>query len=157
MRKVGALMHRGFMITVDYGYPAVELYAPFRRNGTLMCYHRHAACEDPYLRFGAQDITAHVDFTSLQRAGEEAGLQPLYFGEQYRFLMGLGFMESLMRLEAKETDKNKALALRMTLKNLILPDGGMGGVFKVLIQGKGVDRPRLWCSRSIAEISRDMA
>ncbi len=153
MRQVGTLLKRGFVLTIDYGYPAGELYAPFRRNGTLMCYHRHATSEDPYQRFGLQDITAHIDFTSLQQAGEQAGLQTLYFGEQYQFLMGLGFIEGLMELQARESDEKKAQALRMTLKNLILPDGGMGGLFKVLVQGRGVDEPRLLCSRSIAEIS----
>ncbi len=152
IRQVAGLLKRGFVITIDYGYPAEELYAPFRRNGTLMCYHRHTTSEDPYQRFGRQDITAHVDFTSLQRAGSDGGLETLYFGEQYRFLMGLGFLEVLMELQARETDEKRAQALRMTLKNLILPDGGMGSLFKVLVQGKGVGRPRLLCSRAIADI-----
>ncbi|BCR04198.1 SAM-dependent methyltransferase [Desulfuromonas versatilis] len=152
MRQVAGLLKRGFVVTIDYGYPAEELYAPFRRNGTLMCYHRHTTSEDPYQRFGSQDITAHVDFTGLQMAGAEGGLETLYFGEQYRFLLGLGFLESLMEMQARETDEKRAMALRMTLKNLILPDGGMGSLFKVLVQGKGVGRPRLLCSRNIADI-----
>jgi SAM-dependent MidA family methyltransferase len=152
LKKVAALVHRGFVITIDYGYPAQELYAPFRRNGTLMCYHRHTCSEDPYSNIGCQDITAHVDFTALQRTGEGQGLFPLYFGEQYRFLMGLGFVEALMELEARETDENRARALRLTLKNLILPEEGMGETFKVLIQGKEVGRPDLLCSRSLSDI-----
>ncbi len=153
MRSVGRLLKRGFVLTIDYGYPAAELYAPFRRNGTLMCFYRHSSTEDPYQRFGEQDITAHVDFTALERCGAEAGLEPLYFGEQYRFLMGLGFLEALVDLQARETDPRKAQALRMTLKNLILPDGGMGEIFKVLIQAKGVGRPALLCQRSMADIA----
>lgn len=153
MRSVGRLLRRGFVLTIDYGYPAAELYAPFRRNGTLMCFSRHSSSDDPYQRFGEQDITAHVDFTALERCGAEVGLEPLYFGEQYRFLMGLGFVEALMDLQAREVDPRKAQALRMTLKNLILPDGGMGGTFKVLIQGKGVGHPTLLCRRSMAAIA----
>jgi SAM-dependent MidA family methyltransferase len=152
LKQVAALVHRGFVITIDYGYPAQELYAPFRRNGTLMCYHCHTCSEDPYSNIGYQDITAHVDFTALQRTGEGQGLFPLYFGEQYRFLMGLGFVEALMELEARETDENRARALRLTLKNLILPEEGMGETFKVLIQGKEVGRPDLLCSRSLSDI-----
>jgi len=152
MHDVGRLLGRGFVLTVDYGYPAAELYAPFRRNGTLMCYHRHSSSDDPYRHPGGQDITAHVDFTALEREGEEVGLVPLYFGEQYRFLMGLGFVEALIELQAREVDPRKAQALRLTLKNLIMPDGGMGETFKVLVQGKGVGRPDLLCARSLRDI-----
>lgn len=149
MQEVGRLLGRGFALTVDYGYPAAELYAPWRRNGTLMCYHRHAAGENPFQYVGCQDITAHVDFTALQRAGEEVGLSPLWFGVQYRFLLALGFVEALIELQAQTPDEKTARALRLTLKNLILPDGGMGETFKVLVQGKGVGSPELLCSRSL--------
>jgi SAM-dependent MidA family methyltransferase len=152
MRQVAGLLHRGFVLTVDYGYPATELYAPHRRGGTLMCYHRHTAGEDPYRLVGEQDITAHVDFTLLERAGAQAGLEPLYFGEQYRFLMGLGFVEALMERQAREPDERRAAALRMTLKNLILPEQGMGETFKVLVQGKGVGHPQLLCARPIRDL-----
>jgi SAM-dependent MidA family methyltransferase len=152
MREVATRLRRGFVLTIDYGYPAEELYAPFRSSGTLMCYHRHRAAEDPYQQLGCQDITAHVDFTTLQIVGEREGLLPLFFGEQYRFLMGLGFVEALMELQAKERDENRARALRLVLKNLILPEGGMGETFKVLVQGKAVGRPELACCRKIADI-----
>ena len=98
MRKVGERIAQGFVLTIDYGYPAEELYAYHRRNGTLMCYHRHQADDNPYDAVGDKDITAHVDFSALQKAGKEAGLDPLWFGEQYRFLLGLGFFEELVRL-----------------------------------------------------------
>lgn len=152
MRRVAAKLQRGFVLTVDYGYPAEELYAPFRRNGTVMCYHKHAAIEDPYQLVGEQDMTAHVDFTALQKAGVEAGLETLFFKEQYRFLMALGFVEKLIELQAQVADPNQALALRMTLKNLIMPDEGMGSTFKVMIQGKGVGSPDLLCNRRISDI-----
>lgn len=157
MERVGRLIKRGFVITIDYGYPAEELYAPFRRHGTLMCYHRHTSSDNPYRNLGCQDITAHVDFSALQISGEKAGLAPLYFGEQYRFLMGLGFVEALVELQTLETDEKRARALRLTLKNLILPEGGMGETFKVLVQGKGVGRPELMCARSIRDIHLPMA
>lgn len=152
MHRVAAKLQRGFVLTIDYGYPAEELYAPFRRNGTVMCYHKHAAKEDPYQRVGEQDITAHVDFTALEKAGVESGLQTLFFKEQYRFLMALGFVEKLIELQATVSDPNQAQALRMTLKNLIMPDEGMGSTFKVLVQGKGVGTPDLLCNRRISDI-----
>ncbi len=153
MQQVTAAVARGFILTIDYGYPAKELFAPFRRNGTLLCYHKHQSNENPYQRIGCQDITAHVDFTALQRVAERQGFVQLYFGEQYRFLMGLGFLEALIELQMRETDPQQAQALRMTLKNLVLPEGGMGESFKVLIQAKNVGSPELLCSRRIQDIS----
>ena len=147
MRRVGARLERGFVITIDYGYPAPELYALHRRAGTLLCYRQHQADDDPYTAVGEKDITSHVDFTALQLAGAEAGLTTLWFGEQYRFLLALGFVEELLRLQAQCADEREARALRLTLKNLILPEQGMGEVFKVLVQGKGVGQPELLCTR----------
>jgi SAM-dependent MidA family methyltransferase len=152
MRTVGQRIKQGFALTIDYGYPAEELYAPHRRAGTLMCYHRHQADDNPYVLVGEKDITAHVDFTALQKAGEEVGLQSLWFGEQYRFLLGLGFFEELVKLEAAATSEQEARALRLTLKNLIMPEAGMGETFKVLVQGKNVGEPDLICSREIGAI-----
>lgn len=152
MREVAGRIGRGFAMTIDYGYPAAELYALHRREGTLLCYRQHQADDDPYSAVGEKDITAHVDFTALQRAGAEAGLASLWFGEQYRFLLGLGFFEELLRLEAQCTDEREARALRLTLKNLIVPEQGMGDTFKVLVQGKGVGQPELLCARPISAI-----
>lgn len=149
---MGEVLGRGFVLTIDYGYPAKELFAPFRRNGTLLCYHKHQTNENPYQRLGCQDITAHIDFTALQKVGEQHGLSTLYFDQQYRFLLGLGFLESLIELQMHETDPQQAQALRMTLKNLVMP-GGMGDSFKVLVQGKGVGTPELFCARRIQDIS----
>ena len=152
VRQVAGLLKRGFVLTIDYGYLAEELYAPYRHAGTLLCYHQHQTNEDPYQRVGYQDITAHVDFTALQKIGRQQNLDTLYFGQQYQFLMGLGFLEMLIELESRETDPNKAQALRMNLKTLILPEGGMGGGFKVLVQGKNVGSPELLCSKRIGDI-----
>jgi len=152
MRDVGRRIAKGFSLTIDYGYPAQELYAPHRRIGTLLCYYRHQADDNPYERVGEKDITAHVDFTALQKAGSEVGLKTLWFGEQYRFLLGLGFFEELIRLEAAATSEKEARALRLTLKNLIMPESGMGDTFKVLVQGINVDVPDLLCNRAINAI-----
>ena len=152
MRQVAGVLARGFVLTIDYGYLAEELYAPDRHAGTLLCYHQHQTNENPYQRVGCQDITAHVDFTALEKIGQQQNLESLYFGRQYQFLMGLGFLEMLIELESRETDPNKAQALRMNLKTLILPEGGMGESFKVLIQGKNVGQPDLLCSKRIGDI-----
>lgn len=147
LADVARSLARGFVMTIDYGYPAAELYAPLRKSGTLLCYYRHMVEENPYIRVGRQDMTAHVDFTTLISRGEELGLAKVWFGEQYRFLMGAGMLEEMMTLEARAGSEEELLKNRLLLKKLILPDGGMGDTFKVLIQAKGVDNPRLLCMR----------
>ncbi|MBW4055249.1 MAG: SAM-dependent methyltransferase [Proteobacteria bacterium] len=142
-------LQRGFILTIDYGYPAAELYTPLRKLGTLLCYYRHQTEENPYLRLGLQDITAHVDFTTLMKCGEELGLQNNWFGEQYRFLMSAGIIEEIEDIERSAIPEEEKLRLRLALKKLILPDGGMGDTFKVLIQSKDVAAPRLLCQRRI--------
>ena len=147
LKSVAEALARGFVLTIDYGFPAAELYAPVRKNGTLICYHRHAIEENPYIRLGRQDMTSHVDFTTLSNVGEKLGLTNIWFGEQYRFLMGAGMMEEIMVLESSAATEEERLKTRLALKKLILPDGGMGDTFKVLIQAKGVENPRLLCLR----------
>lgn len=142
----GAL-ERGFVLTIDYGYLTEELYTPQRRNGTLLCYHKHSTSENPYILVGEQDITTHINFSQLMEAGNDAGLATVWFGEQYRFLLGVGLVEELIRLEATATTEQEKLKHRLALKKLMLPEGGMGDTFKVLIQGKGVENPQLLCMR----------
>ena len=145
LQGVARSLRRGFVITIDYGYQAEELYGPMRKSGTLLCYYRHQVEEDPYIRVGQQDITTHVDFTSLVRCGEEAGLSVFWYGEQYRFLMAAGMMDELLALESRPISEGERLKDRLALKKLMLPDGGMGDTFKVLVQGKGIDHPELLC------------
>ena len=147
LKSVAAALTRGYVMTIDYGFPAVELYTPMRKNGSLLCYYRHTIEENPYIRVGQQDITSHVDFTTLIHAGEAAGLETVWFGEQYRFLMGTGIMAEMMAMENSDMPESERLKNRLGLKKLMLPDGGMGDTFKVLIQAKGMDNPRLLCMR----------
>jgi SAM-dependent MidA family methyltransferase len=142
-------LQQGFIMTIDYGYTAPELYAPHRKRGTLLCYHRHQIEENPYIRLGSQDITAHVDFTTLMMCGEAAGLQNDWLGEQYRFLLSAGIITEIEEIERSARSEEEKLRLRLTLKKLILPEGGMGDTFKILIQSKGVTAPHLLCQRRI--------
>lgn len=142
-------LRQGFILTIDYGYPASELYTPRRKLGTLLCYYRHQIEENPYLRPGLQDITSHVDFTTLMKCGEELGLQNDWFGEQYRFMLSTGIIEEIEEIERSARPAEEKLRLRLTLKKLIMPERGMGDTFKVLIQSKGVAAPRLLCQRRI--------
>ena len=142
-------LHKGFLLTIDYGFPAVELFAAHRTRGTLLCYYRHQTEENPYIRLGLQDITAHVDFTTLMKYGEELWLQPEWFGEQYRFLLSAGIVEEIEEVERSNATDEQKLKLRLALKKLIMPEGGMGDTFRMLIQSKGVESVRLFCQRGI--------
>src|SRR5262249_40368567 len=87
--EVAAAIGRGYVVTVDYGFPASVYHAPYRSGGTLTSYLRHRRSEEVLAEPGTRDITAHVAFTALARAGEAAGLATLGFVDQQRFLMGI--------------------------------------------------------------------
>jgi SAM-dependent MidA family methyltransferase len=151
MERVARCLERGFVLTIDYGCLSEELYAPNRREGTLLCYFQHQASENSYERLGEQDITSHVNFTSLIRKGEEVGLRFTGLVPQYRFLIGLGILEQMETL-GRELSELEGLKLRLSLKNLIEPEMGMGETFKVLVQHKGMDQPRLDGLRDLGSI-----
>jgi len=142
--KMSRLLGTGFVLTIDYGHSAEERYAPTRREGTLACYAGHRRLERPYVRVGRQDLTAHVDFSALVRAGRESGLELTGFTDQTSFLLGLGAAEAMeTRLAACDAIQREVELAAM--KMLLAPEsmGGMGRAFKVLIQQKGAVSPRL--------------
>jgi len=151
MERVARCLQRGFVLTIDYGYLADEIYGPGRREGTLLCYFQHQTSENPYERLGEQDITSHVNFTSLIRKGEETGLRFTGLVPQYRFLIGLGILGQIETL-GKQLSELDGLKLRLSLKSLIEPEMGMGEVFKVLVQHKGIDQPQLDGLRDLGSI-----
>ena len=135
MREVARVLGRGVALTIDYGHTAQDLYGPDRSRGTLLCYTRHRASENPYVRVGLQDITAHVDFSALAASGEAAGLHTTGFTNQMSFLMGLGAEELFASLEPDSPELHAAI-------RLLRPDG-MGRTFKMLVQHKGIAQPAL--------------
>jgi SAM-dependent MidA family methyltransferase len=142
MRAVGRAVRRGFVLTIDYGYPANELYDPLRRRGTLLAYHRHQTNEAFYERIGRQDLTAHVDFTTLAWAGRDVGLEVEGFVDQTRFLLGLGAHEAAERLIEAAEDEAARARIVAGIRGLLDPQD-MGRLFKVLVQRKGVPPSRL--------------
>lgn len=126
---------RGGAILIDYGHPARELYDPSRHDGTLLCYHRHRASEDPYERVGWQDMTAHVDFTSVELRARAAGFDVAPPTSQMHFLVSLGLAELFAR--AARANDAASIRERLALHSLMTP-GGMGDIFKVLLLAKGI-------------------
>ena len=90
VRAMAARIARGILLLIDYGYPRRELYHPERRTGTLVSHYRHRVHHDLLVRPGLQDLSAHVDFTALARAGESAGLTVAGFTTQSEFLFATG-------------------------------------------------------------------
>ena len=141
IKSIGALLKKGFVITVDYGLPARELFR-HNRNGNLLCYYRHTMNNNPFHQIGYQDITAKVDFTSLAAAGRDAGLEVTGFTTQFHFFMGIGALGEFKEVEELNIGNLDAFQWNQGIKELMLP-GGMGDDFKVLIQHKGVEAPLL--------------
>ncbi|MDV3000213.1 MAG: hypothetical protein N5P05_001819 [Chroococcopsis gigantea SAG 12.99] len=136
IERAARKLDRGYMITIDYGYPARKYYHPQRYRGTLKCYYQHQHHDDPYTCIGNQDITTHVDFTALEKSGEEAGLKNLGYTQQGMFLMALGLGERLLELSGGGYDFQTVIRRRDALHQLIDPSG-LGG-FGVLIGSKGL-------------------
>ncbi len=139
LKSVGRLLSEGFILTIDYGYPALDYYSDYRNRGTLLSYYKHQVVEDPYKNVGEQDITAHVNFSSVKKWGEEFGLKTLGFCQQGVYLIALGIDEILSELYKNSPDYLSDVA---KIKRLLLP-GTMGESHKVIVQYRGNGYPRL--------------
>ena len=156
-------LEAGFLLTIDYGRTAEELYsAELRPRGTLTTFYRHVQTDAPLRHIGDQDITAQVDFTSLVNAGRRADLVPLGYTTQRQFLQNLGLDDFRRRLNDRNPTPRPGLGEgpqpadnRTGLLALARPDGL--GDFKALVQGKnlpastGGERPELWGLESLEE------
>lgn len=120
----------GAALLIDYGFPAGEYYLPQREQGTLMCHYRHHAHGDPFFLPGLQDITAHVDFTQMARAGLEAGLEIGSWQSQAAFLLAAGLPELLQ--DRCADDPAGWLPQANAIQKLTSP-AEMGELFKVLV------------------------
>jgi len=137
MRELGRTLDHGFVLTVDYGARTEELLA--RPQGSLVCYYRHRAVDDPLARPGDQDVTAHVDFSALVKAGREVGLEPVAYLSQREFLAEMGLNLYLRRLTELRLPQGGIEANGLAVRTLA-EDGGLGD-FRVLVQVKGVVPP----------------
>jgi SAM-dependent MidA family methyltransferase len=137
--EINSILTEGFILTIDYGYSSVEYYSEDRNRGTLLCYHKHQITEDPYQNIGEQDITAHVNFSSLKKWGEELGIKTIGFCRQGTFLVSLGIDEAIAEIYKNSVDYPFEVA---RIKKLILP-GTMGETHKVIIHYKGSHNPAL--------------
>lgn len=134
MERAASVFKRGYLVLVDYGAEASELYgSPHRREGTLRAFHQHRFADDVLARPGEQDLTTTVDWTNVRRVGERLGLQTVSFERQDAFLLRAGLLDQLELMAAETQNETDALILRSGVRELILP-GGMSESFQVLIQ-----------------------
>jgi SAM-dependent MidA family methyltransferase len=139
LKQISNVLSEGFLFTVDYGYTAQEYYDADRFNGTLLCYYKHTVHENPYEKIGLQDMTAHVNFSSLKTWGEDTGLKTIGYCPQGTFLVALGIDELITDLYAHSPDYASEI---LKIKGLILPHG-MGESHKVMVQYKGKGIPEI--------------
>ncbi len=135
-RTVCALLQRGAAFFIDYGFPRDEYYHPQRTQGTLMCHYRHRAHGDPFLYPGLQDITAHVEFSAIYRAGVAAGAELLGYASQARFLLNAGITEALAAIDS--ADAARFLPAANAVQRLV-SEAEMGELFKVIAFGRKLD------------------
>ncbi len=143
LQEAANCLQKGFLLTIDYGGTAAELYAPFRPDGTLRCFCKHRLSADPYRNIGKQDITASVNFSALMRWGKQSGLASLGLLSQAKFLLKLGILDLFPNSPEEYSFAHEKLKTTLAIKKLIMP-GGMGEAFRILIQCKGFpETPRL--------------
>jgi SAM-dependent MidA family methyltransferase len=132
-REAAQWLGTGTALLFDYGFPRREYYLPERSSGTLRCYYRHRAHENPFLWPGLQDITAWVDFSWLAESALAAGFTLTGYTTQANFLLGSGIDQ---RAAAAAVDARAQVALAAALRQLLLP-GEMGEAVKVIALGRG--------------------
>lgn len=133
--EIGRRLGRGFVLTIDYGHRAAELYDEHHMAGTLLSYSRHQVSDDFFAAPGEQDLTAHVNFTALCQWGARQGLEALGFASQTAFLLALGKGNDFADLYDESMTEAARTQARLQLKTLIYPEG-MGERFQVLVQQK---------------------
>jgi SAM-dependent MidA family methyltransferase len=152
IEAVGHALERGFVVTVDYGHEAKELYNERHMRGTLLTFSRHRAGENYYDVPGQQDLTAHVNFTALEKHGERSGLERTGLAWQGEFLMALAREENFQSVMPEDENAVGRLKALLQFKALIHPEG-MGESFRVLIQHKGFSgTPKLTGLLKLGEI-----
>jgi SAM-dependent MidA family methyltransferase len=140
--EAGKRLGRGFVLTVDYGREAAELYDERHMRGTLLAYSQHRATEDFLREPGEQDLTAHVNFTALDLWGKSSGLTRTGCVSQMQFLLAMGRANEFADLYEPNATEVERIRARLLLKTLIHPEG-MGETFSVFVQQKGISEARL--------------
>ncbi|MDD5389443.1 MAG: SAM-dependent methyltransferase [Gallionellaceae bacterium] len=136
-------LRHGLLLFLDYGFPASEFYHPQRHMGTLKVHYRHHSLDDPFYLPGLADITAHVDFSAVAKAGRDAGLDLLGYTSQGNFLLNAGLLDLLGEMQPGTLDYLRAAS---ALQKLVQPSE-MGESFKAIALGRGIENAPTGFSR----------
>jgi SAM-dependent MidA family methyltransferase len=127
-REAAGFLVRGKLVTIDYGFIGDEQFSPARTNGTLRAYFRHHVSDDLLANVGEQDLTAHVNFSAIQKAGEETGLKTEFFGTQSKFLTEI--------LKTQFAIPNSQFAISPRQFQTLTHPAHLGRAFRVLVQAR---------------------
>ena len=129
-------LKRGYVVTVDYGAEASELFSPAHRaEGTVRGFRQHRMVDDVLADPGLQDITSTINWSDVIQAGESAGLKQIVFARQDQFLLQEGLLSELEQRVNETVDESEKVRLRTSAREMILPEG-MAASFQVLVQEK---------------------
>ena len=150
IRSLADILKKGLILLFDYGYGRSEYYHPDRTSGTLMCYYQHHKNDDPFKYVGLQDITAHVDFTTIVENAVHSHLTLAGYTTQASFLLSSGLLDIAAK---KELSPEKLYQQNQDIKRLTLPSQ-MGELVKVMGLAKDVDLD--WVGFSMHDRKRDL-
>lgn len=135
-KALSGCLHEGALLLLDYGYPRREFYLPERNRGSLRCYYRHRAHDNPLLWPGLQDITSHVDFTAVVEAAVDAGFELQGFTSQTQFLLSTGLLQHAEAANARDSRERSRLSAEV--QTLTMP-AAMGESFSAIGFSKRFD------------------
>ena len=128
IKSLSQCLKTGVITLIDYGFLREEYYHPQRHMGTLKCFFQQQAYDNPLQYVGLQDITAHVDFTTVGESAEKNGLEVIEFCNQTQLLIDNGLTELLSEV----SDRDEYEKLLPGVKQLTSPSE-MGELFKVMV------------------------
>ena len=129
-REAAGILAHGKLLAIDYGHTAAEIFSPGRTRGTLRAYFRHHVSDDLLANVGEQDLTAHVNFSAIQKAGEDAGLKTENFCTQPQFLT------QILGNAVKEKNFGEWNARRTRQFQTLTHPEHLGRAFRVLVQSR---------------------
>ncbi len=144
IKSLSAILQRGVILLIDYGFPAAEYYHPQRCQGTLMAHYRHQAYTDPFIHPGEADLTAHINFSAVAAAADEVGLMLEGYTSQANFLMNAGLLD-LLRAHNVNDSRQYLPAAKATQQ--LLSEAEMGELFKVIAFSRNTSLPLCGFSR----------
>ena len=143
LSRVSEILVRGYVLIIDYGHEASVMYDEQRKRGTLRCYYRHTLNANPYQHVGDQDISVHVDFTSVRQIAESLGMAQVGYATQAEFLANLGLDSFRQEIAGRPGLSPSERRANLEALDTLVDPGGMGQ-FKVLVMGKDVPSLPLW-------------